>query len=58
MLRREHNNYSYYALPNWNLKNAKHILPYDLRIPRNWSDPNIFRIAVPIGMSLPFLNNS
>lgn len=58
VLRREHNNYSYYALPNWNLKNAKHILPYDLRIPRNWSDPNIFRIAVPIGMSLPFLNNS
>ena len=58
VLRREHNNYSYYALPNWNLKNAKHILPYDLRIPRNWSDPNIFRIAAPIGMSLPFLNNS
>lgn len=57
VLRREHNNYSYYALPNWNLKNAKHILPYDLRIPRNWSDPNIFRIATPIGMSLPFLNN-
>lgn len=58
VLRREHNNYSYYALPNWNLKNAKHILPYDLRIPRNWSDPNIFRIAAPVGMSLPFLNNS
>lgn len=58
ILRREHNNYPYYALPNWNLKNAKHILPYDLRIPRNWSDPNIFRIAAPIGMSLPFLNNS
>lgn len=58
VLRREHNNYSYYALPNWNLKNAKHILPYDLRIPRNWSDPNIFRIAVPIGMGLQFLNNS
>ena len=25
--------------------------------PRNWSDPNIFRIVVPIGISLPFLNN-
>ena len=30
---------------------------YDLRIPRNWADPNIFRIVVPIGISLPFLNN-
>lgn len=57
ILRREHNGYSYYALPNWNLKNAKHILPYDLRIPRDWSDSNIFRIAAPIGISLPFLNN-
>lgn len=54
MLRREHNNYSYYALPNWNLK-MQNIF---YLIPRNWSDPNIFRIAVPIGISLPFLNNS
>lgn len=57
-LREEHAHYSYFALPNFNKQNAKHILPYDLRIPRNWSDPNIFRIAAPIGMSLPFLNNS
>ena len=58
ILRREHNGYSYYALPNWNLKNAKHILPYDLRIPRDWSDSNIFRIAAPIGISLPFFKQS
>ena len=57
-LREEHAHYSYFALPNFNKQNAKHILPYDLRIPRNWSDPNIFRVAAPIGMSLPFLNNS
>lgn len=57
-LREEHAHYSYFALPNFNKQNAKHILPYDLRIPRNWSDPNIFRIATPIGISLPFLNNS
>lgn len=57
-LREEHAHYSYFALPNFNKQNAKHILPYDLRIPRNWSDPNIFRIAAPVGMSLPFLNNS
>lgn len=57
-LRDEHDDYSYFALPNFNKQNAKHILPYDLRIPRNWSDPNIFRIAAPVGMSLPFLNNS
>lgn len=57
-LREEHAHYSYFALPNFNKQNAKHILPYDLRIPRNWSDPNIFRIVAPIGMSLPFLNNS
>lgn len=57
-LRDEHDDYTYFAVPNWNKSNVKSLLPYDLRIPRNWSDPNIFRIAVPIGMSLPFLNNS
>lgn len=50
--------YTYFAVPNWNKSNVKSLLPYDLRIPRNWSDPNIFRIAAPVGMSLPFLNNS
>lgn len=50
--------YTYFAVPDWNKSNVKSLLPYDLRIPRNWSDPNIFRIAAPIGMSLPFLNNS
>lgn len=57
-LRDEHDDYTYFAVPNWNKSNVKSLLPYDLRIPRNWSDPNIFRIAVPIGMSLPFLNSS
>lgn len=57
-LRDEHGDYTYFAVPDWNKSNVKSLLPYDLRIPRNWSDPNIFRIAAPIGMSLPFLNNS
>lgn len=57
-LRDEHDDYTYFAVPDWNKSNVKSLLPYDLRIPRNWSDPNIFRIAAPIGMSLPFLNNS
>ena len=56
--RDEHDKYDYLVVPDFNARNVKHILPYDLRIPRNWSDPNIFRIAAPIGMSLPFLNNS
>lgn len=58
LLRDEHDDYTYFAVPDWNKSNVKSLLPYDLRIPRNWSDPNIFRIAAPIGMSLPFLNNS
>lgn len=58
ILRREHTNYPYYAVPNWNLKNAKHILPYDLRIPRDWTDSNIFRVVAPIGVSLPIFNNT
>lgn len=57
-LRDEHDDYTYFAVPNWNKSNVKSLLPYDLRIPRNWSDPNIFRVAAPIGMSLPFLNSS
>ena len=56
--RDEHDKYDYLVVPDFNARNVKHILPYDLRIPRNWSDPNIFRIAEPVGMSLPFLNNS
>lgn len=56
--RDEHDKYDYLVVPDFNARNVKHILPYDLRIPRNWSDPNIFRVAAPIGMSLPFLNNS
>ena len=46
-LREEHPYYSYFVVPNFNKQNVKHILPYDLRIPRNWNDPNIFRIIVP-----------
>ena len=56
--RDEHDKYDYLVVPDFNARNVKHILPYDLRVPRNWSDPNIFRIAAPVGMSLPFLNNS
>lgn len=56
--RDEHDKYDYLVVPDFNARNVKHILPYDLRIPRNWLDPNIFRVAAPIGMSLPFLNNS
>ena len=46
----EHENYTYIALPNFNLMGAKHILPYDLRIPRNWKDPNIYRSLLPVGI--------
>lgn len=56
--RDEHDKYDYLVVPDFNARNVKHILPYDLRIPRNWSDPNVFKIAAPIGTSLPFLNNS
>lgn len=41
--RGEHGAYEYYALPNFNKRNAKHILPYDLRNPVDWSDSNIYR---------------
>lgn len=42
-LREEHTNYTYFALPNFNRFNAKHILPYDLRIPIDWSSHNIYK---------------
>lgn len=41
--RGEHTDYNYYALPNFNKQNAKHVLPYDLRVPTDWSDANIYR---------------
>lgn len=42
VFRQEHKYYPYIALPQWNLINAKHILPYDLRLPRLWGDPNVY----------------
>jgi hypothetical protein len=53
-LRHEHWAYSYFALPNFNKHNAKHILPFDLRIPRDWKDPNIFRLGVPLTIGLGY----
>ena len=40
--RDEHSSYDYFALPNFNKRNAKHLLPYDFRIPRNWDSSNIY----------------
>ena len=50
-LRDEHSGYDYFALPNFNIRGAKHLLPYDLRIPRNWNDPNIYKSIIPIGVT-------
>lgn len=51
LLRDEHDNYDYFALPNFNIRGAKHILPYDLRIPRDWNNPNIYKAFIPIGVT-------
>lgn len=51
-LRDEHSDYTYFALPNFNIRGAKHILPYDLRIPRDWNDPNIFRFTDRFGKEI------
>lgn len=42
-LRDEHDDYSYFALPNFNIRGIKHLLPYDLRLPRNWKDFDLRR---------------
>ena len=57
-LRDEHEGYDYFALPNFNIKNAKHLLPYDLRIPRNWNNSNIYKTTIPVGVSLIPKNNN
>lgn len=51
--RDEHEYYDYFALPNFNIQNAKHILPYDFRIPRDWGNPIIYRKQ---GGKLNYLN--
>ena len=55
-LRDEHSQYSYFALPNFNIQGAKHLLPYDLRIPRNWKDKNIYRGLIPLTTSYTLYN--
>lgn len=42
-LREEHTKYTYFAVPNFNRFNVKHILPYDLRIPTDWNSYNIYK---------------
>ena len=44
--REEHEGYDYFALPNYNKQNAKHLLPYDMRIPRDFSNPNIYKTII------------
>ena len=51
--REEHERYDYFALPNYNKQGAKHLLPYDMRIPRNLKDPNIYKSLI----GGAFLNN-
>lgn len=58
LLRDEHDNYDYFALPNFNIRGAKHLLPYDLRIPRNWDDPNIYKTFIPIGIGTTIMSNN
>lgn len=43
VLRDEHQAYGYYALPNFNIRGAKHILPFDLRTPTQWNSRIIYR---------------
>lgn len=43
ILRDEHKAYGYYALPNFNILGAKHILPFDLRMPTQWGSRIIYR---------------
>ena len=56
-LRDEHDYYDYYALPKFNHNNIKHILPYDMRIPRNLKDPNIYKTIVG-GVAIQQLNKN
>ena len=42
-LRDEHSSYNYFALPNFNIRNAKHLLPFDFRIPPQWNSRIIYR---------------
>lgn len=44
--RDEHDGYDYFALPNFNKQGTKHLLPYDMRIPRDFSNPNIYKTII------------
>lgn len=43
MFRDEHSYNTYYALPNFNINGAKHILPFDLRLPTQWNSRIVYR---------------
>jgi hypothetical protein len=55
--RDEHEGYDYYALPNFNKQGTKHLLPYDMRIPRDFSNPNIYKTIIG-GASIQQLNKN
>ena len=41
--RGEHGDVFYYALPDFNIRGAKHILPFDFRMPTQWNSRIIYR---------------
>lgn len=43
LLRDEHDDYTYFALPNFNILGAKHVLPYNFNRRRNFNNPNIYK---------------
>lgn len=40
--RDEHDTYTYWAVPNFNKKNVKHLFGYDITKPINWNSENIY----------------
>ena len=43
LFRDEHSNNTYFALPNFNIRKAKHLLPFDFRIPPQWNSRIVYR---------------
>ena len=44
--RDEHTGYDYFAVPNWNKDQVKHIFPYDPRVKRDFSNSNIYKTII------------
>lgn len=58
-IKSEYPNSEYQIFTNKGLKDVKHLLPYDMRVKRDWKNPNIYKSVIPtVGIGYGLYNQN